>query len=199
MQSQYQMPFEKVNRKHKYRKREECVEPVVPYVENNLGDGSTYKLTNGYILWSHAIADQNWDIESYKKLCIIENASDYWKLANNFSKLSYKTYHYFFMKDDTLPIWEHHNNRNGGVCSFRVETVKSFSLWELLSSMMIYGNLTSVPDDINGISFCSKNNWTIIKIWNKHSKNDVSEQLNKLVIERFPHISVKYKPNTPEY
>jgi len=162
-------------------------------------DGSQYSLLSQFTLWYHDIHNKDWSIKSYRKICNIITIADFWKLFNNFDRLNYKFKHFFLMKKNVQPIWEHETNRNGGICSFRIELKVALKLWELIAIYMVCGQLTNNYDDINGISFSPKNHWVIIKIWNKDSKNDISKFINEAIFNKFPNLSVKYRSNQPEY
>ncbi len=106
------------------------------------------------------------------------------------------------MKDDTDPIWEHPNNRNGGICSFKTDIENGMKVYEDLCVRMVCRVLTerqSDISDINGISISPKNNWAIIKIWNKNRSNDLSKSLSKYIIDTYHDMSIKYKENEPEF
>lgn len=162
-------------------------------------NGSDIKLYDRYVLWCHDVHSKDWSISGYKKMCMIDNVSDFWRLMNNFDKLNYKGNNFFFMKEDTQPIWEHENNRHGGVCSFKVSIDETLRIWKELAVYLVCNALTNNFDDINGISFSPKNNWAIIKIWNRDCKNVVSETLAPDLLERYRDLSIKYKSNEPEY
>jgi hypothetical protein len=165
----------------------------------NINDGQNIILPHLLTLWSHDIYDKNWNIDSYKQLCKIRTVSDFWRLSNNYKKIGWKYMHSFLMKDDIEPIWEHKANRYGGVCSFKIELECALEIWEDLNARFICGLLTENSEDINGISISPKNNWAIIKIWNRDKKNDLSVTLNPQIIEKYKELSIKYKLNEPEY
>jgi hypothetical protein len=103
------------------------------------------------------------------------------------------------MKGSIEPTWEHVENRHGGMCSFKIELNKSPIMFEDFCSKMVTGILNNDPDDINGVSVSPKNNWAIVKIWNKSSKNDLSKTLKKDILDKYSELGVRYKPNSPEY
>jgi hypothetical protein len=161
--------------------------------------GEQYKLPYKYVLWSHDLYDKNWDIKSYKKLCTVETVSEFWRLFNNFNKLGFKYVHFFLMKEGIDPIWEHPKNRDGGVCSFRIELDNALNVWNDLGVAMACNVLNDLPSDINGVSISPKNNWAIIKIWNQDSSNDTSVTMSKHILDKYNELSIKYKANEPEY
>lgn len=154
----------------------------------------------GYVLWVHDVNNQNWDIDSYVKICDIENAKDFWEIYNylpNFKHL--KSYHMFIMKKGIDPIWEHKDNRNGGFCSFRVPDNEVLDSWEYVGASMVCGQLVDDSYDINGVSMAYKNNFAIIKIWNRDCKNDLTKTLSKNFLKKLPNYTIRYKSNKPEY
>ena len=166
---------------------------------NSDKNGQNLILSASYVLWCHDIHNKDWSLNGYTKLCEITTISEFWKLFNNLNKIGYKVNNFFLMKDGTDPTWEHINNRDGGICSFKTDIELSLKMYEDLCSRMVYGNLTNNMDDINGISFSPKNNWAIIKIWNKNKTNDLSKTLSQHILITYKDTSIKYKENEPEY
>lgn len=166
---------------------------------NEEESGENKKFSCKYVLWAHDIHNKNWDIDSYKKVAEIDNVSTFWRIFNNLDKLGIRFMHLFLMKDGITPIWEDPNNRDGGVCSLRLELEKAHDIFEDLNIRMICQILNDEPNDINGVSMSPKNSWVIIKIWNKDSRNDLSLTMSKDVLERYADLSIKYRANEPEY
>lgn len=171
-----------------------------PVATNNSdSDGSTIKFSNTYTLWSHDINSKNWKISGYKKICNFNDVSSFWRIINNFHKLNVKFFHFFIMKEGIQPIWEHPPNRMGGVCSFKLELNNFSPVWEDFSMRFVCGILSNDHDDINGISISPKNNWAIIKVWNKNSDNDLSLTLSRDLLNKYAKLGVRYKKHIPEY
>ena len=127
-----------------------------------------HDLDNNYTLWMHMLYDNDWSINSYKKIytfntiekavCLIENLN---------SEIIEKTM-IFLMKNDIKPIWEVEENKMGGCFSYKITTCYIYDLWKKMSYMLI-GN-SMIDDDvivknINGISISPKKNYCIFKIW----------------------------------
>ena len=127
-----------------------------------------HDLDNNYTLWMHMLYDNDWSINSYKKIytfntiekavCLIENLN---------SEIIEKTM-IFLMKNDIKPIWEVEENKRGGCFSYKITTCYIYELWKKMSYMLI-GNCM-IDDDIivkniNGISISPKKNYCIFKIW----------------------------------
>lgn len=159
------------------------------------------KFPNGYSLWVHDLHDDDWTLGSYMKICNIADVDEFWKVYKNFDKVDLKNVHYFLMKEGIDPVWEHVDNRNGGMCSFKVPMSEILGVWEFLCASMICEKLKLNGDsyDINGISMSPKNDFSIVKIWNRNSKNDLSRTLSGFVSGRLGGYSIKYRANAPEY
>ena len=127
-----------------------------------------HDLDNNYTLWMHMLYDNDWSINSYKKIysfntiekgiCLIEN------LNNEIIEKSM----IFLMKNNIKPIWEVEENKKGGCFSYKITTCYIYELWKKMSYMLI-GN-SMIDDDIivkniNGISISPKKNYCIFKIW----------------------------------
>lgn len=169
-----------------------------PIQDENTSGNEIY-LPFKYILWCHDIFNKDWSLNGYNKLCEITTVTDFWKLFNNLEKLGFKINNFFLMRDGTDPTWEHENNRNGGICSMRIEIENSLKIYEELCSYLMCNKLVEDIADINGISISPKNNWAIIKIWNRNKNNDLSKLLNETLLDKYKDFSIKYKENEPEY
>lgn len=161
--------------------------------------GKNIKLPHKYSIWIHDLHGKKWGIDSYKKIYDITNVADFWKVFNNFSKLGLKHMHFFIMKDDIEPTWEHVENRNGGLVSYKIEIDQSAEVWETLACRMVCETLGLLENDINGISFSPKNNWGIIKIWNKNFNEDVSQVIDNDIIHKYGADKFRCKANVAEY
>ncbi len=162
-------------------------------------DGSDIYLPNKYILWCHETNTKNWEEKSYKKISIIKTVSDFWTIFNNFDKLDTETMHYFLMKNNIVPTWEYPDNRKGGTCSFRINIMNSLDMWEDFCSKMVIDKLIDDINDINGISYNPKNNWAMIKIWNRDNNKDISKTLPDSILNKYRNISIKFRINKPEF
>jgi hypothetical protein len=90
------------------------------------------------------------------------------------------------MKNDITPLWEDAENIKGGCWSFKVPDTEAENLWTDLSVYIICNQLTNDPNDLVGLSIClKKNNFSVIKIWNKNSKNNSLSLLNKTIIKKW--------------
>jgi hypothetical protein len=163
-------------------------------------------LNSSWILWIHSPKNKEWNIKSFKKIIKISNLNDLISISKNFNNLGVKYNHLFFMRDGINPIWEDENNRSGGTCSFRTDMsnynkdntyVLDFAKFLFLK--IVGETLIEENNDINGFSISPKNNWAIVKIWNKNQKNDIAKLISEEFNNKFKNLSIRYKPNTPEY
>lgn len=167
--------------------------------ENKLNSGSNYKLNSEWNLWYHHTKNV-WRINGYKKIFTIKTIKDFWDLHNNIDKIGgINNQHFFLMRDDIEPTWEHPKNKNGGCWSFKVLAQDSFSLWLELAIYMIGENLISKSSNICGLSICLKNlSTSVIKIWNSDNNEKSIEMLPESIKNKF-QFNILYKANIPEY
>jgi hypothetical protein len=151
-----------------------------------------------FVLWTHDNG-KDWSIYSYKKICDIRTVNKFWQIINNIEQLGFPQNHFFLMKRDIDPTWEHPRNRDGGVCSLRIEKKNVKDLWECLCAMLVTKEISSDMDDIVGVSVSPRNEWCICKIWNSDKKKSLIDCLNKTLIQKYADLSIQYKANAPEY
>ena len=120
------------------------------------------KLENSWNLWYHELFNNDWSIESYKKLYTFNNIAEFWLLYNNFISLDNGMF--FLMKNDILPIYEDKNNINGGYWSIKIPNNEILKIWFDLSIELIRGNLDT-KNIISGLTISYKKKFYIIKIW----------------------------------
>jgi len=147
------------------------------------------KLPNSWNLWYHLNSNNNndWSMKSFKHLYKMETIEDFWTLQNNWDKNGHIVKnHYFLMKDDTSPNRGDEKNVNGGCWSFRIKINQAQALWDDLALYMVTNNLSSIPEEINGIT-CNvkKNQWVVIKIWNSNQKNSSLKILNPSLLNKW--------------
>ena len=144
-------------------------------------------LSFGWNVWYHHEKD-NWKITGYKQIFQIKTIEDFWKFYNNWDKVGGVTNkHFFVIRSDATPIWEDPININGGCWSFKVQEDQADELWEDLSTYLVCNQLCpTIPLEVMGLSIClKKNNSTVIKIWNKNSKNNSLKLINEAIIKKW--------------
>ena len=156
------------------------------------------KFENEWKIWYHN-SKEDWTINGYKQLYNIKTIQDYWKLYNNWDKLNgINSKHFFIMKNNITPIWEDPQNKHGGCWSFKINDNMAQELWDDLSLQLVTENLSSLKNDIVGLSAClKKNNFSVIKIWNKNSQNNNLQLLCKDIINKWG-LDIIYIAHMPE-
>lgn len=169
--------------------------------ENEVVSLENRTLKDKWCVWEHDMENRSWDLDSYNKIYTIETVYDFWQFINNFNKMGFKFIHYFIMKEGITPTWEDVNNRDGGVCSIRVDMKDALKAFEEFSVKMVLDKITDVSNDINGLSISSKtrHNCVLLKLWNRDSKNILTETMSKDILDKYGDLSIKYKTNEPEY
>lgn len=165
-------------------------------MENKLTIDS--KLPRDWCLWYHHDKD-NWKVEGFKNLYTMSTINDFWQLYNNWDKLGgINQKHYFLMQKNISPIWEDDENRKGGCWSFKVPENQSQELWDDLSTYLVTENLSQHSKDITGLSIClKKNNYSVVKIWNKSSKDNSLSILNEHILKKWG-MDIIYIAHIPE-
>ena len=155
-------------------------------------------LSNKWTIWYHHEKD-NWELSGYKNIYEINTVGEFWKLYNNWYKIKgINSKHYFLMKNNISPLWEDPENINGGCWSFKVLDTEAEKLWTELSCYLVCNQLIEDSNDIIGLSIClKKNNFSVIKIWNKNSKNNSLSLINKKIIKKWGTdiIYIAHMPN----
>jgi len=144
------------------------------------------KLPREWSLWYHHDKD-NWKVTGFKKFYDIASVEDFWQLYNNWDKIgNVNQKHYFLMQKNISPIWEDPENKKGGCWSFKVHENQSQELWDDLSTYLVTENLTAKKNSITGLSIClKKNNYSVVKIWNKNSKENSLSLLNENILKKW--------------
>ena len=148
-----------------------------------------HDLDNNYTLWMHMLYDNDWSINSYKKIYTFNTIEKAACLLENLNSEIIEKTMIFLMKNDIKPIWEVKENKEGGCFSYKITTCYVYELWKKMSYMLICN--TMIDDDIivkniNGISISPKKNYCILKIW----INDVNN-LKKSSIYDFINYSIE--------
>jgi len=156
------------------------------------------KLPRQWSLWFHQDKD-NWKINGFKNVYTMETVMDFWQLYNNWDKFGgINQKHYFLMEKDITPIWEDDNNKKGGCWSYKVHENQSQELWDDLSTYLIAEKLSSKQNDITGLSIClKKNNYSVVKIWNRNSKDNSLALLNEAILKKWG-MDIIYIAHIPE-
>lgn len=173
--------------------------------------GRNEMLNSEWNLWYHHTKN-DWSIHSYKTFDMpIKTIRDFWGLFSNLDKLGgIKYQHFFLMRENIEPTWEHKKNRKGGSWSIKItgssekeleERVKE--LWEKICVSIVGETLTKYPTHINGVSICLKNFSVrtgltyVIKIWNDNCKYISLDLLPSYILDNYKY-NIIYKTHIPE-
>jgi len=151
------------------------------------------KLSDTWVLWTHSITNQAWDIGSYAKLCEIRFDEEFEWLCENFPP--FDDYILYLMRKGIEPIWEDPKNRNGGCFSFKVNKLHYKDTWVELTRSLICDYIVNDIEDsetITGISINPRTN--TIKIWNNDKEKKDINILNQCV-KWINYKGVMYKPH----
>ena len=191
------------------------VECVYKKIDDNIFD---LNMDNYFRVLAHHNDDKSWDYNSYHNITTLRNWRDlgtfFTTLGTVTGECSYTDFDIFIMKNEISPMWEDAENRNGSICSVKIDSLPDgFEIFKNLTIHM--GNNTLLKfnpsnwDTINGISFSSKKmdnvNETyciILKIWfkiNILNFGSVEKLLNDDIGNAISKYSIKLRPIKPEY
>mgnify|MGYP001367337527 CR=1 FL=1 len=139
-------------------------------------------LNDKWTLWYHLTSDNNWNVDSYKKIAEISTLEETTYLANELNELYITNCMFFIMKNNIFPVWEDQANKKGGCFSFKIQNRQVYEIWNSLI-FLIVGN-TLFDDEnhmklVNGITISPKKYFCIIKIWMASCEVDNVNLLNK--------------------
>ncbi|AYV81754.1 MAG: translation initiation factor 4E [Harvfovirus sp.] len=195
------------NKKFQRKKMKDHLTPddEVVEIDESVDNGTELKFKHKWKVWVHLNDSTKWDRPSFDEdFFIIDSVGSFLQFFNNFYKFNLKMYSFYIMKslDDgsyVVPTWEDPLNRNGGTCSLRIDMIHGIELMPLLCILIF--NECLIPDmtQINGISFNTKTNWALIKLWTRDKDVDITKMLPDAIINSYPSLCIKNKANTPEY
>lgn len=133
-----------------------------------------------WCLYFHDPDDRDWTFGSYKRICTISTAEEFWGVHNSIrSHLDRGMF--FIMREHVFPCWDDAMNIEGGCISFMSMKTNLQHEWEDMCAKMLTERLTKedVPSEIvNGLSISPKNDFCIIKIWLANDVYTESEQFD---------------------
>ena len=184
-------------------------------IEDNLED---VKMDNYFKVLAHHNDDKSWDFNSYYNVCCLKTWGDMGTFFNSIltakGECNYTNFDLFVMKNEISPMWEDKENRNGSICSIKIDSLLDGN--EIFKNLVIHmGNNTllkfnpSTWNTVNGISFSSKKldntaetYCIIVKIWfkiNILNYPSIDKLLNDDINKQIDKYSIKNKPIKPEY
>ncbi len=185
--------------------------------------GNDKKLNSYWTVWVHKINSTDWTLSGYQKIYVINSIGSFWRFFNNFQL--YNTYQnqIFIMREEVAPIWEDVNNKFGGICSIKIDSIQkgmrtdlSTEVFNLISLLVMNETFVAQDKKINGISYSVKKRSSLIKVWTKtyspehdfikdlpvplmNKFNVEMQKQSKNVLNNDGKISIQYKQIKPEF
>jgi hypothetical protein len=177
------------------------------------------KLSNYYRVLGHHNDDKSWDYISYYNITTLNNWLDVSSFLSTLytvkGECSLTDFDIFIMKNEISPMWEDIENRNGSICSIKIDSlVDGYEIFRILFINICNNTLLHFTSDTwnttNGISFSSKkidnikddNYCVIIKLWFKLNfmiQGSIDKYINPHINELIKKYSIKVKAIKPEY
>lgn len=183
--------------------------------------GNQHYLNSQWCFWVHNSDCIDWSDASYKHIYTIDSIGAFWRFFNMFHLIDKNKHQIFIMRNKIKPIWEDNANRNGGMCSIkmdcftkqgRIDTSVEFMTCVCLLVM----NETLAKDEnnlINGISYSIKNRSVLIKLWCCKFDNHFIDKIPIALLNTFDNelkltdkynysgkkINIRFTPIKPEY
>ena len=177
------------------------------------------KLSNYYRVLGHHNDDKSWDYISYYNITILNNWLDVSSFLSTLNTVkgecSLTDFDIFVMKNEISPMWEDNENRNGSICSVKIDSLlDGYEIFRVLIINICNNTLLCFSSEtwntINGISFSSKkidnlkddNYCVIIKLWFKLNfmiQGSIDRHINPHINELIKKYSIKVKAIKPEY
>jgi hypothetical protein len=200
---------------NKKKENKTTIECKYKNVEDNLED---IKMDNYYKVLAHHNDDKSWDYNSYYNMTCLKTwgnmATFFNTILTTKGECNYTDFDIFIMKNEISPMWEDKENRNGSICSIKIDSLTDGC--KIFKNLVLHmGNNTllkfnpSTWSTINGISFSSKKldntaetYCIIIKIWfkiNILNYPSIDKLLNDDINEQIEKYSIKNKAIKPEY
>ena len=131
-------------------------------------------LNDTWDFWFHDPLDNNWKLDSYKKIHSINTIQSFWNLYNFLDNKIIENSMLFLMRKNIEPLWEHKDNINGGCWSLKIQKGDIYNLWSSISISLLSENISNDENiKINGISISPKKNFCIIKFWTNKTTNNI--------------------------
>lgn len=186
--------------------------------------GDDKSLNSKWNVSIHATDKLDWGLDSYEHIYSFDTIGKFWRFFNNFHLLDKINNQLFIMRDGVTPRWEDLNNRNGAICSFKIDYYNKggrndigSEIMTCISILVINESFVSNNACINGISYSIRNRSIMIKLWVKDysSNKKFTEKLPLEFLNKIDHvlklydtgrrynssskISIQFKEIVPEY
>jgi len=146
--------------------------------------GNTMFLHSPWTVWIHKADCQVWTEESYTNIYLVNSIGSFWRFFNNFHAFDKVRNQFFIMRNKIKPIWEDNDNRNGGICSIKLDCYSKqgridigVEIMMCICLLVMNETLIQSNEEINGISYSIKNRSVLIKLWCKNFTHKIAEKL----------------------
>jgi hypothetical protein len=153
--------------------------------------------TGPWTLYFHQADAEKWTLDTFVKVNTCVTWEDVLTVIEEIGQNRFKNGLPFFMRGDTLPLWENHQNIRGGSYSVKVpaDHVKEIFTTQLLHAMS--GEAFTEPTNVcMGLSMSpKKGTFNILKIWNSNSEKCNSSDGLRFIDSRCTDSEVIYTPH----
>jgi hypothetical protein len=153
--------------------------------------------TGPWTLYFHQADAEKWTLDTFVKVHTCVTWEDVLTVIEEIGQNRFKNGLPFFMRGDTLPLWENHQNIRGGSYSVKVpaDHVKEIFTTQLLHAMS--GEAFVEPTNVcMGLSMSpKKGTFNILKIWNSNSEKCNSPDGLRFIDSRCTDSEVIYTPH----
>ena len=150
-----------------------------------------------WTLYFHQGDSEKWTIDTFVKIQTCVTWGDVLSVIEEIGQNRLKTGQPFFMRGDTLPLWENHQNIRGGSYSIKVpsELVKEVFSTQLIQAMLGLA-FKETYNTCVGVSMSpKKGTFNILKIWNLNAEKFNDSSSLCFVDSRCSDSEVLYTPH----
>jgi hypothetical protein len=125
-----------------------------------------------WTLYFHQGDSEKWTLDSFVKIQVCNTWEDVLSVLEEVGQAKLKAGQPFFMRGDTLPLWENHQNIRGGSYSIKVpsDNVKEVFTTQVLQAMLGLA-FKETGNVCMGVSMSpKKGTFNILKIWNLNAE-----------------------------
>lgn len=157
-----------------------------------------YELPSSWTLYEHPPGTKEWTLESYRKIGVFKTEDDIAALISTVASSEHDRVtgaYLCLMREDTRPVYEAEENRDGGALTIRVPTDTAKDIWAsfvahaVADELLIPGVEQSL---VKGVIISPKRGNIIIQVWTP-DKVDPSI-LNPIVVSSIGS-AVMYRPH----
>ena len=162
--------------------------------QKDIGVGSLF-LNDTWSLYFHDADDNNWTMQSYRKLAQISTVEEFAIIAKTLTDL-WDRGMFFIMRSHIDPIWEHEENRHGGCFSMKVMKNHVNNVWFQTCAQTLSECLVKNKENwsiVSGISISPKRSYCIIRVWINNIAYKDSQNFN---LNNPDYTEIFFKPHT---